>query len=303
MEQEALRTLQMWLEKVDQCWLHRGESLEGLEPKCWSDQLHKTQKKRQITPLKAETRVLSLDQTTPKTLLTKIEHHHLYQQQGRVFEEAWQEWIQLVYAKERGLWEIVSLAGEQPLQGKATSQLVQLAIIEPAEKVMISRYRPDEAISYAETYWNTYNSDYLYFSVNDCTNFVSQSLLAGGFPMEFSRNQNRGWWYRRSGKKHTWSYSWAVAHSLYNYLHQKSTGRQLVRQMSSPFELQLGDVICYDWEGDGRWDHNVIITMKDAEGAPLVNAHTNNSRRRYWEYTDSAAWTPQTQYAFFHIVR
>ena len=40
-------------------------------------------------------------------------------------------------------------------------------------------------------------------------------------------------------------------------------------------ELGLGDVIGYDFEGDGRFDHSTIVTAKVA-GVPLVNAHTFN---------------------------
>lgn len=49
----------------------------------------------------------------------------------------------------------------------------------------------------------------------------------------------------------------------------------------------IGDVICYDWEGDGRFNHNTIVTAYDADGQPLVNAHTQNSLHRRWEYRDS----------------
>ncbi|MFP3361624.1 amidase domain-containing protein, partial [Planococcus sp. SIMBA_143] len=66
-------------------------------------------------------------------------------------------------------------------------------------------------------------------------------------------------------------------------------------------ELKLGDVICYDFEGDGRFDHTTIVTGKDAAGEPLVNAHTFNSRMRYWKYEDSTAYTPNMKYRFFTI--
>lgn len=72
-------------------------------------------------------------------------------------------------------------------------------------------------------------------------------------------------------------------------------------EVSSPDQLTYGDVICYDFEGDGRWDHTTIVTAKDAYGMPLVNAHTNNSRHRYWSYEDSMAWTENTKYKFFRI--
>ncbi len=50
-----------------------------------------------------------------------------------------------------------------------------------------------------------------------------------------------------------------------------------------------------------RFDHTTIVVAKDADGMPLVNAHTDNSRHRYWSYEDSTAWTPNIKYKFFHL--
>ena len=71
--------------------------------------------------------------------------------------------------------------------------------------------------------------------------------------------------------------------------------------MESAEELSAGDVICYDFEGDGRFYHSTFVVAKDAEGMPLVNAHTENSRHRYWSYEDSTALTPNIKYKFFQI--
>lgn len=152
------------------------------------------------------------------------------------------------------------------------------------------------AVRYAERWWNSYNPRFRKFDV-DCTNYVSQCLLAGGAPMRGYPNRSNGWWYRNNN----WSYSWAVAHSLRWYLSGSKTGLR-GRLVQSPEELQPGDVICYDFEGDGRFDHNTIVIAKDGNGMPLVNAHTNNSRMRYWSYEDSAAYTPNIVYKFFQIV-
>jgi len=151
------------------------------------------------------------------------------------------------------------------------------------------------AVQYAERWWNSYNPQYRKFEV-DCTNYVSQCLRAGGAPMRGAPNRNQGWWYSGSN----WSYSWAVAHSLRWYL-AGSTQGLTGTEVDSPAELQPGDVICYDFEGDGRWNHNTIVVAKDAYGMPLVNAHTSNSRQRYWSYEDSTAYTPNIQYKFFRI--
>ncbi|EPR28081.1 putative cytosolic protein [Geobacillus sp. WSUCF1] len=67
-------------------------------------------------------------------------------------------------------------------------------------------------------------------------------------------------------------------------------------------QLMAGDVICYDFQGDGRFDHSTIVVAKDQNGMPLVNAHTTNSRMRYWSYEDSSAYTPNIRYKFFHII-
>ncbi|MGM9927570.1 MAG: amidase domain-containing protein [Bacillus sp. (in: firmicutes)] len=153
-----------------------------------------------------------------------------------------------------------------------------------------------QAVQYADRWWNEYNPAYQQFE-NDCTNFISQCLRAGGAPMRGAPNRSKGWWY--SGK--SWSYSWSVAHAFYLYLKNSRSGLRAI-EVSSPEELMLGDVICYDFEGDGRFNHNTIVTGKDAYGMPLVNAHTTDSRLRYWAYEDSSAYTPQIQYRFFHIV-
>ncbi|QQZ08432.1 amidase domain-containing protein [Heyndrickxia vini] len=165
------------------------------------------------------------------------------------------------------------------------------------EDIRISyRYNRLKAVQYAERWWNSYNPAYKKFDV-DCTNFISQCLHVGEAPMRGYPNKSQGWWLRGN----SWSYSWSVANSLRLYLSTSKSGLQ-AREVSSPEELQLGDVICYDFQGDGRFDHNTIVTGKDAYGMPLVNAHTYNSRMRYWAYEDSSAYTPNIKYKFFTII-
>lgn len=169
---------------------------------------------------------------------------------------------------------------------------------DPFEREERLKYRYDrrKAVRYAETWWNSYNPKYMKFE-NDCTSFISQCLHEGGAPMRGYPNRGKGWWIRNKN----WSYSWAVAHSLKQYLANSTIGLR-AREVSSPRELLLGDVICYDFEGDGRFNHNTIVTAKDAYGMPLVNAHTYNSRMRYWAYEDSTAYTPNIKYKFYTIV-
>jgi hypothetical protein len=156
-------------------------------------------------------------------------------------------------------------------------------------------YNRREAVRYADRWWDSYNPAYRHFEV-DCTNYISQCLRAGGAPTWGIPNRSRGWWY--SGKN--WSYSWAVANSLRWFLSGSRQGLT-AKEVSSPEQLSPGDVICYDFEGDGRFDHNTMVVRKNSEGMPLVNAHTSNSRHRYWAYEDSTAYTPNIKYKFFII--
>jgi hypothetical protein len=161
-----------------------------------------------------------------------------------------------------------------------------------------SRYTYDrlKAVQYAEKWWNSYNPKYHQFEV-DCTNYISQCVHEGGAPMRGYPNRNKGWWMQNNN----WSYSWSVANAFPRYLETSTTGLR-AKQVNSAMELKLGDVICYDFEGDGKYNHTTIVTGKDANGEPLVNAHTYNSRMRYWKYEDSTAYTPNIKYKFFTII-
>ncbi|MFC5530353.1 amidase domain-containing protein [Cohnella yongneupensis] len=162
-------------------------------------------------------------------------------------------------------------------------------------------YRREAAVAYAERWWNEPNNAYENFDVN-CTNYVSQCIFAGGAPMNYTGRRESGWWYKgRQNNLELWSYSWAVANALQHHLTQPRVYGLRAEVVPRADMLQLGDVVCYDWEGNGRFQHNTIVTAFTPEGMPLVNANTVSSRHRYWDYRDSYAWTERTQYRFFHI--
>jgi hypothetical protein len=162
------------------------------------------------------------------------------------------------------------------------------------------RYDRARAVQYADAWWNGHNPAFLTFEV-DCTNFISQCLYAGGAPMHYTGKRDSGWWYKgRINGRELWSFSWAVANSFLRFFLTSKSGLR-AQEVGSPRELTWGDVIVYDWDGDGRYQHSTIITAIDPNGMPLVNAHTVSSQHRYWAYTDSPSWTPRTRYRFLHI--
>lgn len=162
-------------------------------------------------------------------------------------------------------------------------------------------YRREEAAAYADRWWKEGNPDFETFEV-DCTNYVSQCLFAGGAPINYTGKRETGWWYKGyTGGREWWSYSWAVSDSLGRYLAGDGSGGPRAELVERPEQLALGDIILYDWDGNGHFQHSTVVTAFDAGGMPLVNAHTVSSRHRYWDYRDSYAWTDRTAYRFFHI--
>lgn len=161
-------------------------------------------------------------------------------------------------------------------------------------------YRREEAVLYADRWWDGFNPEFAGFEV-DCTNYISQCLFAGGAPINYTGKREAGWWYKGYvGGQEAWSYSWSVANALERHLVHSSTGLR-AEPLDRPEQLQPGDVIVYDWDGNGAYQHSTIVTAFDAGGMPLVNAHTTPSKHRYWDYRDSYAWSENTVYRFFHI--
>ncbi|PSL45216.1 putative amidase-like protein [Salsuginibacillus halophilus] len=184
---------------------------------------------------------------------------------------------------------------QERMMNDLTREREKMLEVEAESQERSFQYNRREAVRYAERWWNERNPAYQSFADN-CTNYISQCLKAGGAPMHGSPNRSRGWWYTGDN----WSYSWSVAHSMRWYLSGADQGLT-ARRVEKAADLELGDVICYDFDGDGSWQHTTIVTAKDGRGEPLVNANTADSRHRYWAYEDSTAWTPNIEYAFFHI--
>jgi hypothetical protein len=220
---------------------------------------------------------------------------------------------QLTFVYRRGEWIIAKIERLQternprlaltvdPDQTKLSQPYINRAVLSNrSDGSRSSHYNRQLAVNYANEWWNKANPNYQHMDV-DCTSFVSQCLFAGGAPMNYTGKRESGWWYE--GYKHgreRWSFSWSVANSLQNYLQSSRTGLR-AEIVDSVHKLALGDIISYDWDGDSQYQHSTIVTGFDSSGEPLVNAHTNDSRNRYWDYKDSHAWSERTRYTFLHI--
>ena len=262
-------------------------------PKAEQKQSALSKRDAEIVKVKAAGRIIEMNEEEEfQTVKYQAHYQYLIKQKEILYmEEEIEERLAKFYKKALVMDEEIN-----PYEYQKSPPLPTTLNLEESDERLSFQYDRLKAVQYAERWWNSYNPSYIKFE-NDCTNFISQCLHIGGAPMRGYPVQGSGWWLQN--KK--WSYSWAVANSLKLYFALSKSGLH-AREVSSPDQLLLGDIICYDFEGDGRFNHNTIVTGKDADGMPLVNAHTYNSRMRYWAYEDSSAYTPNIKYKFYTIL-
>ncbi len=134
---------------------------------------------------------------------------------------------------------------------------------------MINPYNRRNAVAYAHKWALGANPDFYHFGGigGDCTNFISQCLLAGGGEMIDSQD---GWFYFSKDYR---SPSWTSVEALQKFLLDKSAG--LFASISEIASLEEGDIIQLR-QNKERFNHTLIITKKSESGI-YVCAHSNDA--------------------------
>ncbi|MBL9005915.1 MAG: amidase domain-containing protein [Myxococcales bacterium] len=140
---------------------------------------------------------------------------------------------------------------------------------------------------YAEDHCETgtYNSPPYHIYAQDCANFVSQCLLAGGLSQidnsaktDKARYEQARYWWFNNGTTYPSSLSWRVADGLGNHLYDRYGSSPTVHWVWE--DAHVGDVIVIDRNHDGIWDHTMIVTTaeRSSSGAFVLKAsgHTND---------------------------
>ncbi|MER5755095.1 amidase domain-containing protein [Streptomyces sp. NPDC002088] len=131
--------------------------------------------------------------------------------------------------------------------------------------------------AYAEKYWSTYNKDYPDYNGHgaggDCTNFVSQSLKAGGWKHVPGYVYDYTKWF---GNADIQSDSF-VGVNEWSWFAQNS---KRTTSLANVYQLDVGDVLQMDFDNDGSKDHTMIVTYRSPQGVPYVTYHSNNTYRR-----------------------
>jgi len=108
---------------------------------------------------------------------------------------------------------------------------------------------------------------------NNCTNFASQCLLAGGVPMFWGAGSLRSvplfWWYKPDQPKNGQSWSWTQAWAFHLFLYFK------IGELKPNFhDLEKGDFIFLDYNSNGFVDHTVIVTDRQGYDNLYISANT-----------------------------
>ncbi|WP_175407751.1 amidase domain-containing protein [Streptomyces sp. TRM64462] len=129
--------------------------------------------------------------------------------------------------------------------------------------------------AYAEKYWQNYNPAYRKFNDmgGDCTNFVSQSLKAGGWQhAPGSYNDYRTWWYGDSYQSTSWvgadEWSWFT-------LSQKRA-----TNLANVYQMDVGDIMQMDFDRNGSKDHTMVVSYRGWTGVPYLTYHSVNTYRK-----------------------
>ena len=140
-------------------------------------------------------------------------------------------------------------------------------------------YDRERAVTYAETWALSRNPLFLNFAGRggDCTNFISQCLLAGGATMNDTRDF--GWYYFSPENR---APAWSGVEFLYNFLTGAPEYRQenggegpYARPVTFAQGLREGDIIQLANQA-GDFYHTLIITAVTPDDF-LVCAHTNDA--------------------------
>ncbi len=133
---------------------------------------------------------------------------------------------------------------------------------------MIKEYDRQSAVAYAKKWALDKNPSFYYFDDlgGDCTNFVSQCLLAGGGIMNFDKYY--GWFYKNSFDR---SPSWTGVEYLKQFLLSKKQ-YGVFAEMEKLDKLDIGDIIQLKQELP-RFSHSLIIT-KIENNEIFVSAHS-----------------------------
>ncbi|MDX3689426.1 amidase domain-containing protein [Streptomyces europaeiscabiei] len=137
-------------------------------------------------------------------------------------------------------------------------------------------YNYNAMATYTERYWKNYNSAYRKYNSagGDCTNYLSQGLLAGGWKQisTVTPEEYDTWYYASNGTADAWigvnEWSW------FTQTAKRTTA------LANVYQMDIGDVLQVDFNRDGDKDHSMMTTYRSSSGVPYLTYHDADTYRR-----------------------
>lgn len=133
-------------------------------------------------------------------------------------------------------------------------------------------YNREDAVAYARKYALSRNPNFYNFDTigGDCSNFISQCLLAGSKKMNYL--PLFGWYYRSLSDR---TPSWSGVQQLYDFLTTNLSRGPTAIEVNED-EVMLGDLVQLKFENLDRFSHSLIITKKSGNRL-FVSTHTRDA--------------------------
>ncbi|XOB42666.1 MAG: amidase domain-containing protein [Candidatus Nealsonbacteria bacterium] len=173
----------------------------------------------------------------------------------------------------------------------------------------VTYYDRQTAVNYARDYCYNRNPAFRDFGPDDCTNFISQCLLTGGWTeIGKYQDQNLFAWYYDLGYKPFYSNTWAVANDLGQFIINSGRGYKYSLYQGNidgyveNDQLQIGDVVQIDFNKDGRNDHSTIVTsVNKATGSVGLTYHFEYTGKDNIEIRDLMQQYPNANFYGYHL--
>ena len=139
----------------------------------------------------------------------------------------------------------------------------------------MNKYNRVAAANYAKKWALSANPKFYHFGGigGDCTNFISQCLLAGGAKMNY--HPINGWFYRSSYNR---SASWTSVYYFHKFiLANLSPG--INAHIENLKNLQIGDIIQIRQKPNKAYNHTLIISKIENDEI-YVCAHSDDAKNR-----------------------
>ncbi len=151
---------------------------------------------------------------------------------------------------------------------------------DPKELQAVAGYDYNKMAAYANKHWKKNNGHFRTYG-NDCTNFISQAMDAGGWGAKggslHQRRSNKYWFY--GPMKMVTSYTWAGAENWYWFATKHSKRTYILANVK---QLGKGDVLQAEFDRNNTINHTMIVTRRTISNSYLTY-HTPSVHNRSLE--------------------